>query len=555
MLCCGTATAQWTDLATGTMQDTIGKSSGSSWADIDGDGDDDLIIGTNGDGPTYIYLNDGSGGFKQIGGPFLNGYHAVWAPLLGDYDNDGDQDLFTVGFGEQCYLLENQGGTSFVDVPSKGLFENAGNLMGRGGAWVDYDADGLLDVMVATNAAKPDVGRDKLYRNAGGNTFTDASPDVFDAQNIGRGLVWTDLDNDGDVDLYAAAGKGCPCEWETQPADWLIRAENQVFSNDGGVLTNMTDAVTINIDHARGVAAGDYDNDGDMDLYICNIIVGGWEGDDPEIFGGYNKLLRNDGNFTFVDVTPDELVLYGNQRSCSWVDTDNDGDLDLLVVGMGSAIPTKLFENINDGDLFVSIDQKIFADPIYADKNGVSGSFSDYDQDGDMDLFMTYRHSENRLLRNDLDNGNHWIEVDLDGVESNRDGVGARITVTAGGRTQIRDVLTGTGYWSQDSKVQHFGLGPETTEVTEIEVRWPSGITQVVTYVTADQRISIEECEINCTCAGDIDCDGEVGVLDLLGIINAWHCVSCCSEDINGDGVVNVADVLELISAWGPCSP
>jgi hypothetical protein len=552
MLCCGSGFAQWTDLATGNMKDTIGKSSGSSWADIDGDGDDDLILGTNGNGPTYIFLNDGSGGFKQIGGPFLDGYHAVWAPLLGDYDNDGDQDLFTVGFGEQCYLLENQGGTSFVDVPSKGLFENAGNLMGRGGAWVDYDADGLLDVMVATNAAKPDVGRDKLYRNTGGNMFIDASPDVFDAQNIGRGLVWTDLDNDGDVDLYAAAGKGCPCEWETQPADWLIRAENQMFSNAGGVLTNMTDAVTINIDHARGVAAGDYDNDGDMDLYICNIIVGGWEGDNPEIFGGYNKLLRNDGDFVFVDVTPDELVLYGNQRSCSWVDTDNDGDLDLLVVGMDGTSPTRLFENINDGELFVSIDEGVFADPLYADKNGVSGSFSDYDQDGDMDLFMTYRHSENRLLRNDLANGNHWIEVDLDGVESNRDGVGARITVTAGGRAQIRDVLTGTGYWSQDSKVQHFGLGPET-EVSEIEVRWPSGITQIVTYVAADQRISIEECEINCTCDGDSTGDGHVGVNDLLIMLSEWGPCDGCVSDLVPDGEVDIQDVLMLIAQWGAC--
>ena len=239
---------------------------------IDSDGDDDLIVanGGSGGGQTKLYLNDGSGNFTIATTGIFAENHYIWSPIFGDMDNDGDLDLFYVAFGEQCRLYENFGDGTFVELSNGGLWEKAGNMMARGGAWVDYDSDGLLDIMVSTNAAKQDVGRDKLYRIMENNVFEDVSPDVFADWNR-RGIAWCDFDNDGDVDLYTVGGKGCSCNWEEQPESWFELAQNKMYRNDGGIFTDVTNEVTLDIMHGRGVAAGDYDNDGDLDLYICNV--------------------------------------------------------------------------------------------------------------------------------------------------------------------------------------------------------------------------------------------------------------------------------------------
>ena len=543
--------AQWVDVVPNPMETTIGKTIGASWGDVDGDGDDDICLGTTSTGPTHLFLNDGNGNFDRQYDSLLDQYYPVWSPTLGDYDNDGDLDVFLISFGQPSRLLKNNGGATFVEVTSDGLFSGDGNLMARGGAWADFDADGLLDIMVSTNAPKPTVQNDKLYQNLGGDMFSDVSPSVFGDMSIGRGVVWSDFDNDGDVDLYAVGGKGCPCDWEAQPEDWLTNAENRMFENVDGVFVDVTTDVTVDIDHGRGVTAGDYDNDGDMDLYICNITVTGEEGSNPESYGGDNKLLRNDGDFVFTDVTPLELVGTGNHRGCGWLDFDNDGDLDLLTIAMNGDITT-MFENINAGKNFVPVFEDVFGNPFYQGISGGACSFSDYDIDGDVDVFISHKNGSNRLIRNELANDNDWIEIKLEGIESNRGGIGARIKVTTSQGEQISDVRTGTGYWGQNSLVQHFGLGLNAS-IQRIDVTWPSGIHQTIVTPSSNERLEVVECEGVCSCEGDINGDGSVDVTDFVHLINEWgDCIDCLS-DLNADGVVNVQDILVIVVKWGAC--
>jgi hypothetical protein len=551
----GLSGAQWTDITPFGLKgaDSDGTM-GVTTIDIDSDGDDDLVVanGGSGGGPTKLYLNDGAGNFTNATTGIFAENHNVWSPIFGDMDNDGDPDLFMIAFGEQCRLYENLGDGSFVELPNNGLWEQAGNMMARGGAWVDFDADGLLDIMVSTNAAKQDVGRDKLYRNMGNNVFEDVSPDIFDALNIGRGVAWCDFDNDGDVDLYTVGGKGCPCDWEDQPEFWLERAENRMYRNDGGVFTDVTNDVTKDILHGRGVAAGDYDNDGDLDLYICNVGVTGEEGKNPETMGGPNRLLRNDGDFQFTDVTPLVLQLNGGERSCAWFDMDNDGDLDLILTTMwvGGQV-VGLIENINAGESFVMHwYDEVLDDIPFRDNSGTGCGITDIDDDGDLDVMLAYKFGPNLLARNDLDNQNHWLKIRLEGTVSNRSAIGAHIEVRAGNLVQIREVQTGNGYWSQHSLVQHFGLATHEV-VDEIVVTWPSGIVQTISSPQIDATLDITE-ELP-QCSHDLNNDGSVNVMDILILIGDWGKCKQCASDLNADGIVQIDDLLLLIGAWGDC--
>ncbi len=549
-----TSFSDWMDITPSGLKNTVGDTMGVTFGDVDGDGDDDLLVATGAmvGGKTLLYLNDGLGNFTNATTGIFSEYHNVWSPLLGDSDNDGDADLFFVDFGEQCRLYENLGSANFIELDNGGMFSKAGNMMARGGAWVDFDADGLLDIYVSTNAVKADVGRDKLYRNMGNNTFEDVSPDIFNDLSIGRGVAWCDFDDDGDLDLYAVGGKGCPCNWEEQPAAWLINAENRMFRNDGGVFTNVTDDLLLDALHGRGVTAGDYDNDGDLDLYICNVGVTGWEGDYPETYLGYNRLLRNEGNFQFTDVTPTILRLSGGERSCSWFDNDNDGDLDLLMTTMWTTAPAfSYYENVNAGESFtLHASEDVMQDPLYINNSGTGSAISDIDDDGDLDLMLAYKFGPNQLLRNDIENGYHWIKIKLEGTVSNRDAIGARITVKSGVLNQIREIQTGSGYWSQHSLVQHFGMG-ELSQIDEIHIRWPSGIEQIIASPDVDQLIYIVESEA--LCEEDLTNDGTVNIHDLLTLVNQWGECEGCAADFDGDGVVSVQDIIRLISAWGDC--
>jgi hypothetical protein len=195
--------------------------------------------------------------------------------------------------------------------------------------------------------------------------------------------------------------------------------------------------------------------------------------------------------------------------------------------------------------------EKVMLNPLYSNNSGTGCAISDIDNDGDLDFMLGYKFGPNQLIRNDVENDNNWLKIKLEGTVSNRNAIGARITVNSGLVSQIREIQTGTGYWSQHSLVQHFGLG-ELSQIDEVHVRWPSGIEQVITSPELNQQLYIVETEP--ACIEDLNNDGSVNVHDLLLLINQWgECVGC-DADFDGDGIVSVQDLISLIAAWGTCS-
>ncbi len=414
----------------------------------------------------------------------------------GDTDGDGDADLYVTNLSSSNLLFRNDGG-SFVDVTS-GPAGDAGE--GSGTTLADYDNDGDLDLYLV-NFNEPS----KLLRNDGSHVFADVTVAPLDDSGPSRFAPWGDYDDDGYVDLYV-----------------LRTGANLLLRNDAGTFSDVTAGPIGDTRSARGGAWGDYDDDGDLDFYVGNNST------------STNVLLRNDGGGSFADATGGPLDDTDGTRGVSWIDYDNDGDLDLHVVN--SLAADRLFRNDgygifrdvtagllqgtmgngnrggvwldfdNDGDLDVLLldasDSQLFENegggvfvPVQMGSIAFSGvpvaaAVSDYDLDGDVDVYVG-SIGANQLLRNDTDTGAHWLQVSLEGVTSNRAAIGARVELTAGGVTQTRMVSAGEGYLAQNDLVAHFGLGANTT-IDEVRVRWPSGAISVETP-TVDQRIALVE--------------------------------------------------------------
>lgn len=426
--------------------DDPSSSRGVAWADVDGDGDDDLYV-VNSDASNRMFRNDGEGWFTDVTMGPLGYTGSGSAAVFGDVDNDGDLDLYITNRNEANLLLRNDGNFTFTDITTGPL----GNTdSSRSAAWADYDVDGDLDLCV-TNSNAANV----LLRNDDGS-FIDVTTGALASPANSRAVAWGDVDDDGDPDLYVANASG---------------ASNLLLRNDGGdVFADVTGGPLGDTGESRGVSWGDYDNDGDLDLYLTND-------------GSPNRLLRNDGGLSFVDVASGALADAGGSRSAMWGDTDADGDLDLFLANADGA--NRLLRN--DG-------LDAFSDGSIGDVGdvGVSNAvaWADHDQDGDLDLYVA-NEGTNQLLRNDQLTGHHWLQVDLAGQMSNRFGVGARIEVTSNGITQLREVATGSGYQSQSSLTAAFGLGGATT-IQALHVAWPSGAT-TDTIPDVDQRIVLFE--------------------------------------------------------------
>ena len=397
-------------------------------------------------------------------------------PVWGDYDNDGDLDLFvSIGAWEDHQrngnmLLRNDRGV-FVDVAvASGLtdVQSTDNAV-----WMDYDRDGLLDLY--TGNLGNSTSRNLLYHNKGDGSFVDVTEQAglnipFNPETGGSngGIVAGDFNDDGWPDLYIAV-----FGWAGGPAP------NRLFLNNGQ--GGFIDATTSDIAHegeAFGVATGDIDNDGDLDLFFAS--------------GGSTKsversgALLNLGNAQFLDVTESlglvKLAADNSMAGINLADIDNDGDLDLLM-GWGKSL---LFLNRGNG---------FFDD--YSDGSGLINQslftlvFGDYNLDGFLDVLGGGGGIAIPRLHRNLGNDNHWLRVELAGQESNRNGIGARVITRSGDLQQIREIRGGLGYY-QDEMVAHFGLG-DRTEVDELEIRWPSGQVDVLSDIPADQKIRVIE--------------------------------------------------------------
>jgi hypothetical protein len=458
---------------------------GVSWVDYDGDGDLDLFV-TNGydvsaPEPTpqanRLYRNEGNGVLEIVdAGPVTadEGYSSghTW----GDYDNDGDPDLFVANQQDQTnFLYRNDGGGSFTRILEGDVATDGGHSYAA--AWVDVDRDGALDLFVA-NGGLSHTGANFLYRNRGNDRFEKITEGAIVTEQAGScGIAWGDYDNDGDADLFVANHGFNPAI-----------NNNALYRNDGAwTFTRVTDIAVVE-DHQASSTANwmDYDNDGDLDLYVGNL------------YGVANLLYRNDGTGNLEAVTGVPIAVDGGySQATTWEDFDNDGDLDLLIANWGSAPDLYLndesghLERARAGDVGRLID--------YA----ATVASGDFDADGDVDVYLGNWPNNpgpgepNRLFVNQGTEGN-WLQVELSGTKSNRGGIGARVTVVADiegvSRTQIREVGSQTGFRSQSSRVQHFGLA-EATIVAEVTVAWPSGERSRIEDVKSNQRVTITEPE------------------------------------------------------------
>jgi hypothetical protein len=437
----------WLDVTTSTLS-SPSWDHGLAWVDFDNDSDMDIYV-TCRNGANCLFRNDGLTAelFVDATTEVLEGGYDSRGAAWGDYDNDGDLDLYLVNNGAND-LIRNDGGGAFIEVTTAPLDDSG---IGQTASWADYDRDGDLDLYLANN------GPNRLYRNDGSGVFTDVTDGPLGDTGHGMGIGWADYDNDGDQDLYVANYDG--------PNLLLEHQYGQNFSDA------TPPALAISAPSA-GVAWGDYDNDGDLDLYVANA--------------GANNLFRNDAG-VFTDITTYPVSDGTNSRSAAWGDYDNDGDLDLYVVNNDGS--NNLFRNEGDGSFVSSPNCGISA--IEDPGTGFGTGWGDYDKDGDLDAYVV-NNGANKLIRNEQTYGHHWLEVNLVGVASNSYGQGARVRIVTGAANQMREIAGASGYVSQGPLAARFGLGTAST-VDTLEVIWPSTAVQVFSGIAGDQSLEIVE--------------------------------------------------------------
>lgn len=477
---------------------------GAVLEDLDGDGDLDLYV-TNGDGPKAFYRNRGDGTFDECAERAGLSFPEDWTlgVSAADYDNDGDQDIYLLNHGPNR-LLRNRGDATFEDVTEAAQVGDPGT--GASASWGDVDGDGYLDLFVGNLAEDfhPARGatptRSRLYRSRGDGTFEDAStsfgPAGLPEGSSYAGLLF-DLDQDGFSDLLLTEEFG--------PGNRLFRGGGRPGAP---AWEDISEAAGVSLPAAvMGVALLDLEDDGLPDLFLTNL----W-GEPP----GREALLQNLGGGRFADVSAERgaFAMEGvvdpgvATRTVSWaavtLDIENDADEDLYVV-YGQFLPTEDLplngssyppmrpgqENAllrDDGGAFTLLEGTC-AEEAGRGRGAVAG---DVNGDGCVDLYVVNQDGAARLLRNRCDDAGRSLELELVGTRSNRDGIGARITVIAGGVTQERFVASGTGVHSSGPKRVHVGLGP-ATEADEVRVRWPSGAMQMLRSLAAGRRHTVVE--------------------------------------------------------------
>ncbi|MBN2088984.1 VCBS repeat-containing protein [candidate division KSB1 bacterium] len=458
--------AQYIDVTTSTGIGDVGVCLGFAFGDFNRDENLDL----------YIYNNGTKKLFKNSGAPNFNFSDITTETGVGndqqgngtaffDYNNDGYTDLLLLNNGAKVFL-KNKGDGTFTDVTVATNLTDVNNSVGC--AIGDYNNDGFLDIYLANYNAI-----NRLFKNSGPPDwkFTDVAGSAgVNATYDAQACIFWDYDNDHDLDIYVS----------------FYGAPNILYKNNGdGTFSEVGQAAGVNYGaRCRGAIAFDYDNDGDLDLYVTR--------------GRYqtnqlNVLYQNNGApaWDFTNVTTSAGVGNVGDGSLSTVgDYDNDGDLDIYVAnGSNHANPQNaLYQNNSDGTFTEIATQEGVVNPLACS----AASFVDYNNDGFLDLYAGNTEGANTLYKNQGNNA-HWLKVNLIGKRGNYNAIGARITVTAGQKKQIRDVNgDNPGLHLFNNQPVHFGLG-QATKVESIEINWPGGGTQFVLDQAVDQTITIME--------------------------------------------------------------
>jgi len=421
---------------------------------------------------------------------------------VGDYDNDGYEDLFICAAGRNT-LYHNNGDGTFTDVTDiSGIGSKPSDTLSVAAAWFDYDNDGLLDLVVSNYTywtpqtdLRCTMGNQeyycdprryksvppRLYHNLGNGKFEDVTEKSGLAKSPGKGMGISiaDFNNDGWPDIFIAN--------DTEPNSLFINMKNGKFEERGLELGVGYD------DNARtgssmGSDAKDFDNDGNVDIFYNNLRQQVWQ------------LLRNDGKLFSYEYSSkiQSMSMPHSGWSNGFIDYNNDGWKDIYSangdvdqVNESSPEHDTMFENV-DGKAFIDVSEELGKD--FLRKGYQRGSaFGDLNNDGSMDIVVTSLNQRPRILMNTADSGNHWLMLNLIGHKSARDAIGAKIKLTtASGRVLYNHVSISTGFMSSSDKRVHFGLGQES-KVASIEIRWPSGIQQTLKDVAADQLLNVDE--------------------------------------------------------------
>lgn len=436
-----------------------------AWGDYDKDGDPDLYF-TN-QGKNRLFRNDGNGAFSDvtdIAGVGHLGFGVGTA--FGDLDRDGDLDLYVVNFGRGADVLyRNDGPTG---TGSQHVFSEVTQAAGisldrssRGMTYLDFDQDGLLDIYV--NA----IGNDILYHNLGDLRFQDVASavGVVGLGGQGVGVVATDVNNDGRVDLFTGNRSNDP---------------NRLLINAGGTFVDRTTEAGISAQGlGMGVISLDYDNDLDFDLYWT-----AWPGGNNTANAFYENDGENEPEFTNVTASSGTADVSGWGISANIGDIDQDGWMDMAVTnGFDSrSTPNVLFRNKGNGQ-FEDITDTLGG----GDFDGRGVAFADFDLDGDLDLVITADAGDDtRLWRNDSDTGHHWLGLELLPISGSGDAIGARVEVTTNLTTTVQELRAAAGRGSSNDLMLLFGLG-NTEQIDQVIVRWPDGHHQVITGLAADR--------------------------------------------------------------------
>ena len=502
------------------LPETLGA--GGAFFDADNDGNLDIYLVNSGywkesssgdETPSALYRNNGDGTFTDItmtAGVGNSGNYGQGAACA-DYDNDGDVDLYVTNFGVNVLYRNNSDGT-FTDVTA--LAGTGDPAWSSSACFLDYNRDGHIDLFVVNylvysldvpylpcgedgiqTYCHPSLfegAPDTLYRNNGDGTFTDVSHEagvggiggLFHGK--GLGVVSADFNNDGAPDLYVAS--------DDTRNDFFYNNGDGTFS-EISLLAGCAYSFNGVAQAGMGVATDDYNGDGWLDIFVTNLSY------------ETNALYRNNGDGTFTDVIYEahlgkESYLFVGFGT-GFFDADNDGWRDIFIAN-GHIIdniedthgvltyrqPDQIFRNQGDGTF-----QEVSASAgDYFQSTAVSRGalFGDYDNDGDVDMLVTQSNGPVTLLRNETETQHNWIRIKTGGVISSRDGIGTRVTLTAGGHTQIQETNRGASYLSSHDGRLHFGLGAHTT-VDRLEVRWQSGVVQVFENLLTNREHVISE--------------------------------------------------------------
>ena len=492
-------------------------SAGLALFDYDNDGDVDIYFlngapmrGTTVDKPptNAMYRNDGNWNFTDVTEQTSLGDTGYGLGVaVADYDNDGDQDVYLNNYGPNV-LYRNNGNGTFTDVTQTAQLAN-GFQVGAGTNFLDMDKDGDLDLFVGNylefsydgHVTKTTKGvpvyanprfykpvPDTLFRNNGDGTFTDVTEACGIAQHLGwaMGTVCCDFDADGDTDIFVANDV----------------AENFLFVNDGtgkfeemALISGTAYDLAGNSQGSMGVDCGDYDNDGRMDFYMTSFQT------------QLTSLYRNVGGGIFDEMSLLTNAASGTHPNVTWgnsiVDFDNDGDRDIFVACGHLQDNIELFDDtskyyeknillMNTGDgKFINVSEES-GSGLQIELSSRGAGFDDLDNDGDVDVVIQNSRREPTILRNDSPKQGHWLQIRIRGTKTNRDGVGARIKLSAGELTLVDEVHSGRGYQSHYGSRLYFGLGAHE-KVDRIEVNWIGGGIDVFENIAADRLITLTE--------------------------------------------------------------